>query len=68
MKIKIEFSIGEVVYITTDPFQNEYMVVGIMITGADVLYQLRVGDTCDFFNGFELSAERDMNKVMNIDA
>lgn len=68
MNIRNEFSIGETVYLTTDNQQEEFIVVEIIIEQKGIKYTIR--NRFEFLTvyDFEISRERDQNKVLGIDA
>jgi hypothetical protein len=70
MKKEINFAldIGQSVYIKTDPDQKECIVTGLVIRQSGIHYLVMFDTRESEHYNFELSEERDMNKVLNISA
>lgn len=70
MKISTKYNFGDLVYITNDPEQKEYMVIGIIVRPGDSLktystcYELdHIGETVEMYD-FQLTQEKDVLKTL----
>lgn len=54
----LEFQIGQVVYLVTDPEQLERMVYSYTINNREVIYNLTQGTTTSGHFNFEISTEK----------
>ena len=67
IKINVEFEIGQVVYLKTDPDQLERIVVSIIVENKDTAYQLACGDGNSTHYDYEISAEKDVLKGLGVE-
>jgi hypothetical protein len=59
MVIPNKYNIGDIVYLVTDPDQNERMVIGINIRQGAILYLLAFGPIESFHYEIEISPRID---------
>ena len=59
MTIKSEFNMGQVVYLKTDKDQEPRMVTQLVVSRAEVRYELSKGVEASVHYGYEISAEED---------
>lgn len=59
---QIHFSIGQTVYLKTDPEQKERMVIGIDIRPNGIMYLLSLGDFSSYHFDLEISKDKDLIK------
>lgn len=67
MKIDNEFKIGDYVYLTTDIYQYERVVTGIILKGAAIQYELSCGLQCSVHYEFEICGNINIIKKMDND-
>ena len=59
IKIEVEYSIGDTVYITTDAEQAKYLVLGYSVRDNAVLYEVYNHNNGEYIAyGFELSTDK----------
>lgn len=61
----IEFEIGEMVYLKTDPNQLERIVTGITIRENSISYSMSAGIEDSYHYGFEITRNRNELKALN---
>ena len=66
VEINVCFKIGQSVYLTTDPEQFERLVTGYMIEKDTIRYQVSMGSDVGYHADYELSAECDTFKKLDI--
>lgn len=66
--IKVEFKIGDFVYLITDLHQDRRIVTGIQITGAGTMYQLSLGSTVSWHQGIEITKEESIETKIGMNA
>jgi hypothetical protein len=64
MKQKINFQIEQLVFLKTDPEQNERIIVGITISKFDVSYTLAFGTEISDHYDFEITSDKDTLKTV----
>lgn len=67
MFIENAFNIGDTVYLKTDPEQLERTVTAIRVSPGALLYYLSCGVSDSGHYGFEIAAQKDVNKALNIE-
>lgn len=64
IKIKTDLEFGDVWYLKNDPYQSEYLLIGVVIRPGAVLFLLDfLGEQIEVYD-FECSKERDELKVI----
>jgi len=61
MKIELDFNLGDLVFLKTDPDQKQRMVTKINITPAGVYYNLNCGVEESDNYSIEMTADKDWN-------
>ena len=64
--IDFKFPFGEIVYLIHDPDQLERMVVSYKVQPLGVLYGLAVGEIETYHYDFEISTEKNMYLLYNM--
>ena len=60
LTIDVEFRIGDIVYLFTDPDQSPRMVTAFLYRGNFVSYELSCGTQETYHNGIEISKEKNL--------
>jgi hypothetical protein len=58
VEVKIQFDIGDIVFLRTDPEQNERMITRFMVSKPSIEYEVVCGTEVSLHYGFELSKEK----------
>jgi hypothetical protein len=61
----VQFEVGDLVYLRTDPDQYERMVTGIIVSGGGPVYRLCLGTQESYHHAIEMTAEIDPEKVLH---
>ena len=61
---KREYSIGQIVYLRTDPEQHHRMVTSITESPNGITYGLSLGDEQTWHYSIEISPDRDIAKIL----
>jgi hypothetical protein len=62
---KIDFQIGEIVYLITDVYQSERIVTRIqLMPNRGVLYNLSFSSTSEWYYNIEISKDKDQIKAL----
>ncbi len=59
MTIKNNFNCGDFVFIKHDPEQIKFMVIGVLVRGNCISYELMRGDIVQWCRSFEISKNKD---------
>lgn len=60
MMIDNRFDIGQLIYIKTDPEQNQRIVTGVCVRPNSILYEVSFGASSSSHYDFELSEEKNV--------
>lgn len=58
ININVKYNITDLVYVITDPDQNQGVITGYLVDQDSILYRVSVGSQSNYYYGFELSTER----------
>lgn len=64
MTIKTRFEIGQIVYLKTDPEQNERIITGIMVRPTMLIYYIAFGMNETTHYDIEITTEKDVLKAI----
>jgi hypothetical protein len=56
--IEVEYEIGQIVYLTTDPEQNKFLVTAYKVESDCILYEITAGLTSAYASSIMLSQDR----------
>lgn len=62
---ELPFNYGDIVYLITDPEQEERMVTGVLIQGSQVQYQLTRCTQVSYHLDIEIRTERGFNHLFS---
>ena len=63
MNIKLDFNLGDLVFLKTDTDQKERMIVGIWVKPSGIMYTLNCGVEESYHYPMEITNERDWRKT-----
>ena len=61
--INVAYRISDIVYLRTDPEQQERIVTRFVVARDSILYELSCGMDCTPHYDFEITNERDISKI-----
>jgi len=65
MVIENRFSIGDFVYLKTDPYQYKRIITAITIRQTTLIYEVSFSETTSWHTDAEMSFEADINLTFN---